>query len=100
MITKEQQTMVFHAMTILIEEKGARNKMTSIYNITQLIRDEGIETSKILVEACLDILIQQKLVRYYVNEKRYIYYGITEFGWNRWDAKVQQDEQEVNEVIA
>lgn len=89
--------MVFHAMTILIEEKGARNKMTSVYDITKFIRDEGIETSKIVVEACLDVLIQHKYVRYYVNDRRYTYYGVTALGWTRWDAKVA-DEVEQEDV--
>ena len=99
MITKEEQTMVFHAMTVLIEEKGARNKMTSVYNITQLIREEGIETSKLIVEACLDVLIQHKYVRYYVNERRYTYYGVTALGWTRWDAKVASEVASTSEDV-
>jgi hypothetical protein len=31
-------------------------------------------------------MIQCKYVRYYTNEKRYIYFGITKLGWERFDA--------------
>ena len=106
MISKEFQIKVFQAMVALITKKGAKNKMVSVYDIADYFKSEG-NVSKVLIEACLDVLIQHKYVRYYRNEKNYIYFGITQLGWTRWEmrmgtAEVQQqltvDEASLHQV--
>lgn len=94
MISKEFQIKIFHAMTELINKKGAKNKMVSVFDIADYFKSEG-NMSKILIEACLDVLIQHKYVRYYRNEKSYIYFGITQLGWTRWEMRVGQEQQQL-----
>lgn len=88
MISKEFQIKVFEIMTWLISAKGSRKKMVSVFDINDGFKAKGYAMSKVLIEACLDVLINHKYVRYYRNEKGYIYYGITELGWTRWQMYV------------
>ena len=91
MISKENQTQVFEAIVTIAERKSSRKKMCSIFEIADEFREMKIDAPKILIEACIDVLIQHKLVRYFRNDKGYIYFGITEFGWERWDTKCNKD---------
>lgn len=87
MLSKEEQMNVFNALQRIAERKGSRKKMASIFEIADELKLMEIEAPKILIEACLDLLIQHKLVRYFKSTKGYYYFGVTEFGWQRWDAK-------------
>lgn len=91
MISKENQTLVFEALVRITERKESRKKMASVFAIRDELRDAGIDAPMILVEGCIDVLIQHKLIRYYRNDKGYIYFGVTEFGWERWDKKCEND---------
>ena len=92
-VTREQVEKVFTAMVELIEAKGAKNKMVSTFDIAEHITGRKDARTRAYVEACLDQLIRSKHVRYFVNERRYIYFGITALGWSAWSQyqAVQQN---------
>ena len=83
-VTKEQVEKVFSAMTVLIEAKGAKNKMVSTFDIAEHLTGHKDARTRAYVEACFDQLIRSKHVRYFINERRYIYFGITALGWQAW----------------
>jgi hypothetical protein len=86
MLDQKTIDMVFNQMAIICKIKQAEGKkMVTSTEITQSLRDHQNLASKILVDACLDILIQQRKVWYFDNERRYRYYAITPFGWDRWE---------------
>lgn len=88
MISKQYQIKVFGKMVELILAKGAKNKMISVFDIADGFKADTEVQSKVLIEATLDVLIGWKYVRYYRNEKGYIYYGITKLAWERWELRV------------
>ena len=85
MINEEQIKQVFDVMVSRITKKGARNKMVSSFDISDTLKENGTPTSRIFIEAILDVLIKKKYVRYYRNEKNRIYYGITKYAWSEYD---------------
>lgn len=101
--TKELTAKVFKAMVRLIEKKGDKKKMVSVFDIHDFLKEYNIVTTKIAIEETLDLLIQQKLIRYYRNEKRYIYFGITEIGWAKYCqyiVRTAQPQQEVATTVS
>lgn len=97
-ITQAMQRTVFEAMVVLVEAKGARNKMVGSRDIRDYLNQNGHQFSLIEVESALDKMIQSRYVRYYRNEKRYIYFGITQSAWEKWEALVTQELQTSQEV--
>ena len=93
MISKENQIQVFETIATITQRKGSRKKMCSIFEISDEFKSNKIDAPKVFIEGCIDLLIQHKLVRYFRNDKGYIYFGITQFGWERWDAKCAADKE-------
>ena len=79
---KEQQMQVFESLVNHCEEKGANNKMLSIYSINKSLNNKLPNS---VIEAVLDTYIKLKYVRYYRNEKSIMYFGITSLGWLKWN---------------
>ena len=79
---KEQQIMVFESLVNNCKEKGANNKMLSIYSINKSLNNKLPNS---VIEAVLDTYIKLKYVRYYRNEKSIMYFGITSLGWLKWN---------------
>ena len=90
-ITNEMQIATFEVIVRIINSKGGENKMCSIFDIHNVFKADGVETSKIMIEAVLDVLIQRKYIRYFRNDRGYIYFGITGLGWARWAQKIIKD---------
>jgi hypothetical protein len=83
---------VFDAMITLITAKGSTKKMVSIYDIHQELRVQGVIISKMEIDSCLDKFIQMKDVCYYVNDKEYIYFGVTKQGWAKHEQGLAKRE--------
>jgi len=98
-VTKEAELIIFNQIVSITEAKGGQKKMTSIFSIRDnLQKEEHILTTRIFIESVLDILIRRRYVRYFRNDKGYMYYGATPDGWNRWFA--HQAQEALQEEIA
>lgn len=91
MVTKENKQVIFEAMKALIEKKGGRNKMTSIYHIEKFLREQGVDGyPQMLIRIIIDEMISTRIIRYKTFEedgKRYTYYGIPKAVWSAYDEK-------------
>lgn len=96
-VTNNMIKSVMVAMVEIIESKGARNKMCMVYDIDEHFRKyQNIHTTNLIISAILDVLIAQKMVRFFRNDKDYYYFGITEFGWYKWDTRITLGQRTVN----
>lgn len=100
-VTVELQKKVFGQMMVAIVEKGARNKMVSTYDLCDALGwDKKDRASHLELEAVLDTLIKSKHVRYYRNDSRKMYYGITQMAWEQIDAKLNAKKASVEATVS
>lgn len=87
-VNHEMKHLVLSALVHLIEAKGDRKKMISAYDVSQFLIEQGhTDYRKLIVEVTLSALVDDKAVRYFRNERKYKYFGITDSMWKKWDEK-------------
>jgi predicted transcriptional regulator len=96
---KELMLKVFEIMVKRVTAKGGAKKMTSTFDIHDDLKAQGYDVNRRMIEAVLDKFIEQRYVRYYKNEKDYIYYGITQLGWERYNASKQPHQESISDLI-
>jgi len=87
-VSDRMRSDVLKAMIAIIEGKGERTKMTRVYDIRDYLKQvRNLEVSNEGISATLDSLINNKYVRFFKNDENYYFFGISAFGWHKWDTR-------------
>jgi len=85
-VSDRMRSDVLKAMIAIIEGKGERTKMTRVYDIRDYLKQvRNLEVSNEGISATLDSLINNKYVRFFKNDENYYFFGISAFGWHKWE---------------